>query len=235
MGLNLGVKKSIIHLMYTIEMDKTAVAAWLEKPADLTRFGEDQQKQDMIFERLHEVSDFQLLHVDPNSFRRAKTRREKRNILVALGKRPVENPAYTEMAVRNMLWEDIDPSAPIESGSADGYIKFEPSRLYLAYSLEEVRIPDNELWRMRSHFILDDTYDLTSLRTNLTAPNLRPGSQGKQTYEIINESKEALDIEVSRLICLTAVLKVRRADTSPSNLTFAVQTGQRPSLGTSFF
>lgn len=90
--------------------------------------------------------------------------------------------------------------------SANGTFTFPVDRQVLAHTAEDVMIADDREYRMHDYFIDKDTGLSLPLTTNLTAPNLKPLSQGPQTYEIRNVSGNPLTIAIDRLKCVVDVL-----------------------------
>jgi deoxycytidine triphosphate deaminase len=175
----------------------------------------------LVEEIIGATSSFNL-HVAPNSFRVWRSADEQISILKKYGYPPFNDPINTPLEIREMLLEDI------QADPQNNFV-FEPDRLYLAFTSESVTIPGDQLWRMRSFFTVDDCFML-SLTTNLDAPLLKPHSRGPQTYEIRNFGRTPLVVPINRLTCSTVIIPIHSIDV-PSDGTFSIQSGQRPTLG----
>lgn len=148
-------------------------------------------------------------------FRVQKSREEQISILEAHGLPPTNNP-HLPIEIRDLLWEDKQ----VESGSTFTF----PSRtLILGQTTEDVSIPLDEMWRMRSYFNRQSTGEQLRLRTNITAPILKPGSLGHQVYEIYNETDELLTLPISDLVCITDIIPLGAPITPRGNSQFRKQ------------
>lgn len=112
-------------------------------------------------------------------------------------------PLYTDRLIpkeiREQMWKDV-------TADENGMFTFPSKHLILGHTRENVHIPGNEQWRMSPYFIDEQTGRMLPLLTNMTAPTLKRGSQGPQTYEIRNESAQDITMDISRLVCLTDVV-----------------------------
>lgn len=171
-------------------------------------------ERDLLVEKTIPVVRSFYLHVNPYSFRMWRSNQEIAQI---------QSKSDSNLVSREQFLEDID-------ADENGNFTFIPRKLYLAYTQEEVLVPDNESWRFRSYFIMEDSGQPTLLTTNLTAPTIQPGSRGPQTYEILNESDNPLTVHVPNLACIVAVFRLT-GNVQRRPETFAIQTGQRPRLG----
>ena len=206
-----------------MEISRAEIAAWLQQSHSPEAIASRNMELDLQVENLLGVKQFIALHVDPLSFRVWKLSPKIREILSANGLGPNYDPIHTPKEVREQLLDDA-------AADQDGYFNFQPGRLCLAYTTEQVRVPLNEWWRMRSYFMLSSGETIL-LRTNLSAPSLKPGSSGPQTYEIVNEGPINLIIKVSELICPVSVSAIKESTHFSNSGYFTVQTGNKPSLG----
>jgi deoxycytidine triphosphate deaminase len=137
------------------------------------------------------------------------------------------DPIMTPPEVVEQMWEE-------RHTDETGIFTFEPGVLVLGHTLESVKIPDDAFWRMRQYFTSGQTNEILPLTTNVGAPLLHPGSQGPQTYEIVNESNLPLKVNISDLVSTADVFKLSAPSLIAQNKsrgTFRVQTTGKIDLG----
>ncbi|GEM_PF-6644490 len=162
-----------------------------------------------------------------SNFRKMKSRLEIEKILAERGLGPQFNPdpEVTQSEVKELLFEDAQ-------ADEEGNFTFPSRRVVLGHTAEDISVPTNEQHRMRAYFVLKKTREMTHLTTNLGAPTLHPGSKGPQTYEIYNEEKHSLTVNINDLICFVDVFKMDDHILEGStSVTFGNQTRGAISLG----
>jgi len=180
------------------------------------------REQDALYAEMHSVGTLRL-HLGPY-FRFQRTATEITAILRGYGLRPVLDPVHMPMEIQEELWQDY-------TVGSDGIVTFPPRVLILGQTAEYVTVPLNQSWRMRSFFQSASTGDELPLRTNITAPLLKPGSQGHQTYEIQNVGQVPITISIGDIECITDIRPFDPPLEVNSGGQFAIQELGRIRLG----
>lgn len=147
-----------------------------------------------------------------------------------------DRPVVEEELIRRGIdWEDyykLSPEERREIGwkerrARGGYFTFPKGKLILAHTKENIRVPTDRLFWMKSTF---EGYP--SLLTNVSAPLIHPGSKGPQTYEIVNMGGFDLRLKIKDLSCRVDIYPLDSRDTANSRSSgFSVQKRGRILLG----
>lgn len=137
------------------------------------------------------------LHV-ATYFKVRKDKLEQDRIFRAHGLAPCYDPVRITPEIEEELWED-------RNADRDGAFTFPPQTLVLGHTREWIIVPTNISLIMRDRFRTKEAGEVLPLTTNLGAPLIHPGSIGPQTYEIYNESQEALKVYVNNLVCVADI------------------------------
>ncbi len=188
------------------------IRAWFEWRSDPELRKQRIIDRELMFERMFGDGRFIDLHVAPY-FRGWLYGEARDKVLREQGIDP------KKAAFGNIPHEVMEMLASYMEADSAGFFNFEAGRLYLGHTAEDVSVPTNEAWHLRTYFVNAATRESTNLTAHLTAPDLHPGmpiEPGPVTYEILNEGREDLRIGVSTLVCIAAVsslnfhAKVRR-------------------------